>query len=240
MIYYYSAPSSSKKQLLDCNVNTYLLSFANDSREIPHYIHYKDLLIDSGAFSVWNSGRTIDIDNYLKFISSLPPQWSCINLDVIVDKSMSKKKIADSIEQSYQNFLYLSSKRPNILPVHHYGEDMSVMKRYLNHTDHMCISPTKGLRTSEVDKYLEECFSLIDPKKVKLHALGMTIQRLMLKYPFYSVDSITYKKARLGRKNTNYWGVGAFNCLAYEQIRYWQHVTAQITNVWKERGIQWD
>lgn len=238
MKYYYSAPSNNKKQLEENNISTYLLSFANDQKEIEKFLQY-DVLIDSGAFSVWNSGRTIDIDDYLKFIQTLPKHWSFINLDVIVDKSMSKEKINKSIEQGYENYLYLSSKQPNILPVHHYGEDMSILKRYLNHTDHMCISPTKGLRTNVVDKYFEECFSVIDPHKVKLHALGMTIPKLMFKFPFYSVDSITYKKTKIGNAEQMYWAVGGFTALAYKEIRYWDHLTKQITNIWKMKGIEW-
>lgn len=239
MKYYYSAPSNMYKALMNNNINTYLLSFANDKKDVERYINC-DVLIDSGAFSVWNSGKTIDINEYLSFIQTLPKNWSFVNLDVIVDSTMSKKQINDSIEKGYQNFLYLSSKQPNILPVHHYGENLDVLKRYLNHTDHICLSPTKGLRTNDVDKYFKECFSIIDGKKVKVHALGMTIPSLMFKYPFYSVDSITYKKSKIGSMNKMYWAVADFYSLVYKEIRYWKHITNQATEIWKMREITWE
>jgi hypothetical protein len=44
------------------------------------------ILIDSGAFTAWKSGKTISVDDYCKFIESLPVKpWRYFTLDVVGD-----------------------------------------------------------------------------------------------------------------------------------------------------------
>jgi hypothetical protein len=73
------------------------------------------ILVDSGAYSAFNSGVNIHIDEYLSFLSKIDIKDgdTAVNLDVIRDPIKSK-----------QNWLYLSNKLDiNVLPVIHLPEE---------------------------------------------------------------------------------------------------------------------
>jgi hypothetical protein len=72
------------------------------------------IMVDSGAYSAFNSGVNIDIANYLSFISEIDMKHNdtIVNLDIIHNPSKSK-----------QNWLHLTNKlNINILPVIHLPE----------------------------------------------------------------------------------------------------------------------
>ncbi|UCG02206.1 MAG: hypothetical protein JSW11_21770 [Candidatus Heimdallarchaeota archaeon] len=72
------------------------------------------IMVDSGAYSAFNSGVNIDIDDYLSFISKIDMKDddTIVNLDVIQNPRKSK-----------QNWRYLTNKLDiNVLPVIHLPE----------------------------------------------------------------------------------------------------------------------
>jgi hypothetical protein len=81
----------AKRVCADLGVRNYLLSFANqrafdqnsDVLENPEC----RVMVDSGAFSVWNTGRKIDVRKYADFAQKLMACARCelifVNLDVI-------------------------------------------------------------------------------------------------------------------------------------------------------------
>ena len=81
---------------------------------------WKNLFIDSGAFSVHNSGKTIDIEKYIEYLL----EW----------ESMSKKIVYASLDvigdakEGMKNYKYLLKKKLNPIPTYHYGESIEVLK----------------------------------------------------------------------------------------------------------------
>ena len=81
----------AKRVCAELGVRNYLLSFANqrafgqnsDVLENPEC----RVMVDSGAFSVWNTGRKIDVKKYADFAHKLMARARCelifVNLDVI-------------------------------------------------------------------------------------------------------------------------------------------------------------
>ena len=81
----------AKRVCSELGVRNYLLSFANqrafgqnsDVLENPEC----RVMVDSGAFSVWNTGRKIDVKKYADFAHKLMAHARCelifVNLDVI-------------------------------------------------------------------------------------------------------------------------------------------------------------
>jgi hypothetical protein len=86
------------------------------SRGLHDYFSFDGpIMADSGAYSAFNSGAIIHIDDYLSFLSKIDmnDNDSIVNLDVIRDP-----------KKSQQNWVYLSNKlNVNVLPVIHLPEE---------------------------------------------------------------------------------------------------------------------
>ena len=57
-----------------------LVAFPYFSQGIYRFLSEKDpstfrLIVDSGAFTAWNTGREIRLDDYMKFLKSIPSHW---------------------------------------------------------------------------------------------------------------------------------------------------------------------
>lgn len=204
MNYYLSSPTSvtplAKNRMLESEEPlNFLLSFALDAKGNfeKYYQQGKNhVLIDSGAFSAWNSGKVINREEYLAYIKKLPSEVSKINLDVIPRTGSSQGEKIACCQASFENFLYLNKHVKNVLPVHHYGEDISWAHKMLDHTDHICISPANDTAESVKRTYFRYIWEELD-FSVKTHVLGYTSIKGSEMFPFYSVDSISYKAPML-------------------------------------------
>lgn len=149
------------------------------------------LFLDSGAFSAHTQGIKIDIDEYAAFIKKNKKYIDhYANLDVIGDA-----------EASLKNQKYLEKLGLKPIPVFHYGEDISYLKYYIKNYAYLGIGGTVSVSRIDRRKWLDMLFSqyLCDQKtglpKVKIHGFGLSSFSLMLRYPWYSVDSTTWVKA---------------------------------------------
>lgn len=149
------------------------------------------LMIDSGAFSVWRRGVTINIQEYIAYcldLQSRHPHVICVNLDVIGDG-----------KGSYQNWRIMEEAGVKTLPVFHPNSDPVWLKKYLDKTDHIGLG-AMGLRPVKLKPYLDRVWKefLTDPKTrlptVKVHGMAITTFHLMARYPWYSVDSTSWAK----------------------------------------------
>lgn len=147
-----------------------------------------DLFLDSGAFSAWTRGAKIDIQEYIAFIKKYQDSISLYaNLDVIGNP-----------EASWENQKIMESAGLKPLPCYHYGEDKKWLIKYLDHYDYIALGGM--VRTTSSKKlvlWLDEAFSkfICDKDglpKVKTHGFGLTSFNLMLRYPWYSVDSTSW------------------------------------------------
>lgn len=166
------------------------------------------VILDSGAFSVWSKGQTIDIDLYANFavefkkLLSEETELLVVNLDVLPGKwgeVPTKEKISESAEKGWQNMLYLESKGLKVIHIFHQHEDFAILDRLRAHSDYIGISPANDLSMAEKMQWLDKVFSIIKGT-IKTHGFAVTGHRQLFKYPFYSVDSSSWVvPARFGR-----------------------------------------
>ena len=145
------------------------------------------IFLDSGAFTVYTKKVKIDIQEYIEFLYKNKDKLDVYcNLDVI-----------DDVEATWKNFEIMKKAGLDPLPVFHPGEDFKYLRRCLEY-DYFCIGtgatiPSKNKRT----EFLDKAFSIICEKdgypQAKVHGLGMTDFELMRRYPFFSVDSSSWK-----------------------------------------------
>lgn len=156
-----------------------------------------ELLIDSGAFSVWTQGRTIAIADYIAFLKECDQSLAhYINLDVLPGRYGEKRKASDvqeAAKASYRNLQLMKDADLHPLPVFHRGEDWKWLNQLLKDGEpYICLSPLTDSSTPVKRAWLDICFQRLKGSKAKIHGLGVTSLELMKRYPWYSVDSTSW------------------------------------------------
>ena len=154
--------------------------------------HRQKIFLDSGAYSAFTQGAKIDLNRYAQFIRR--------NID-LVETAASLDVIGEGHEaESYANLKKLEALLPGVpvLPVHHVRDHDDWLKRYLGEGyRHLAIGGMVGKSTPVLRLWLDHIWSKYltnedGTPKVRLHGFGLTNHELMLKYPWYSVDSTSW------------------------------------------------
>ena len=147
-----------------------------------------ELFLDSGAYSAWSQNEEINIDDYIQFIKEHKDVIDVYaNLDVIGDA-----------EATWKNQLYMEKKGLKPLPVFHYGEDIKYLKMMLDKKyEYIGLGGMVPISTGDLIHWLDNLFKnyLCDSKGmpiIKIHGFGLTSLKIMLRYPFFSVDSTSW------------------------------------------------
>ncbi|GAH15672.1 unnamed protein product [marine sediment metagenome] len=166
-----------------------------------------EIFLDSGAFSAFTKNVKIDIDEYISFIKQYQEYLAYYAvLDVIGDP-----------DKTYENQKYMESKGVSPVPCYHYGEDISWLKRYLDEGyEFIALGGMVPISTGDLMSWLDDLFGryLTDEEglpKVKIHGFGMTSLSLLLRYPWYSVDSTSWVlTGRFGSVYVPKWSDGKY------------------------------
>lgn len=236
MRYHFSSCIRALPLLEELEAENLLMSFAVDAKQCGQ-VKDQNVIIDSGAFSVWNKGDVIDIDEYLSFCLKQPQHWSFINLDVIPPKGSGLKEINKCVEEGYENYLYLKDKLPNVMPVYHSGEEISWLKKYMEHTDYIGVGFGNNRHEKARRAFLKEVFNQT-MLEFKVHGLGYSSFQGLTLFPFYSVDSISFKKSVIN--GTQYWNEDTkLWFFLRERIKDFLRLEENITELWELRGVKW-
>lgn len=200
-----------------------LFSQVNERKRIEEWRqggYSNKLFIDSGAFSVAHNGKTVDIDQYIQYINDRPDIPIFVELDEIPFPVLNSETAKKCSEGSWRNYLYMKERVTHpgyLLPLYHFGEPKDALRRILNTEvdgklpEYIGIGGRHGVSTNLQDKYFHEIFSIIKASKnpnVKVHAFGMTVIKLLEKFPFYSADSTTWLQLGMnGNINTKSYGI---------------------------------
>lgn len=166
--------------------------------ESYHYIHRESavakirrdgvkVFLDSGAFSAFTQGVTIDIGRYCDYIHR--------NADIIEFPS-----VLDAIgdcDGTWRNQEDMQRRGVRPLPCFHFGEPTEVLDYYVANYDYITIGGMVPISTPQLRIWLDRIWDehLTHPDgtpKVKVHGFGLTSLPLMFRYPWYSVDSSTW------------------------------------------------
>ncbi|HVW99766.1 MAG TPA: hypothetical protein VHA52_04960, partial [Candidatus Babeliaceae bacterium] len=148
-----------------------------------------DIIIDSGAFSAANSGKDINIDDYCKFIIDTGVSIYA-GLDVIGDAKSTR-----------ENTEYMSKQyglKP--IPTFHMGSNIHDLDALL---DYPYIALGGLVMGKGIENHCDKVWAYIlkNAPKIRVHGFGLTNTELMARYPWYSVDSSSFKGCkRFGRQ----------------------------------------
>lgn len=162
--------------------------------------------LDSGAYSAWSRGASIDLDEYCAFIKANSDHIEVYaNLDVISGqpgRMATPAEVEEGARRSWENFEYMCSEGLDPLPVFHAGEDWKWLDKMLAAgCDYIGLGGLVGLGVSGRRRWMDEVFLRITDSEgwpiVKVHGFGMTSVSLIFRYPWYSVDSASWLQSTM-------------------------------------------
>lgn len=175
--------------------------------ESYHYIHRQTMVdkirasgdkvfLDSGAFSALTQGTAIDLNGYCDYIHK--NQDIILNLDGVMIAS-----VLDEIgyghkaaEQTWKNQQAMEAQGVRPLPCFHAGEPLEFLDHYIENYEYITLGGLVGGSTKGLQEWLDVLWERLTDDdgypKLKVHGFGITSLPLMLRYPWYSVDSSTW------------------------------------------------
>lgn len=188
-----------------------LLSFfywKNKVETIKEYITVKgyDVLIDSGAFSAENSKKVIDLDEYCKFLIETKASLYA-GLDVIFNA-----------KETFKNNEYMVKEYGlTPIPTFHLGSHPDDLYKLL---DYPYIALGGMALGGGAMRYCDEVWSIIlkERPNIRVHGFAMTNVDLMARYPWYSVDSGSFKSCRIFGRQQILWN--GFNWKTLQEDDY--------------------
>lgn len=208
---YYSAPFDHTEYLLDFDIKYLLCSIHNMNveKQLEKNSWMLDgtryFMIDNGAFSAWNKDKDIiTVDDYSKWCINFYNKFKnkfkdifFIGLDNIPGKrgtNPTQKQIDYSCELTFNNYqTMLKHGVKNVVPVIHQFENVWWVKEYEKYTDYICLSPANDQSNKSRALWLDDVYKIINPN-TKTHGLAVTGKILLERYPWFTVDSISWKQ----------------------------------------------
>lgn len=143
-------------------------------------------ILDSGAFSAWNSGKDIDMAALVR--ESMDPYWQeSVGLDVVGDAAGTER-----------NLLSMQKAGSPAYPVFHIGEPFEYLERYKENFGKVGLSCRFGEPAAESLRWLEQCFARAWP--CKFHSFGWVAPQALFAFPFHTADTASWvSAARWGR-----------------------------------------
>ena len=215
------------------------------------------VLIDSGAFSAWISGKPIRPEDYGEWALKFDMRWRekmaslhFINLDVIGDQIGTWKN---------QEILERMGMDP--VPVITQGADRKHLEHALERYDYICLGGLVPLATQkkQMRGWLDRCFKTImqyaekQGRLTRVHLLGVTQAWVLNRYPCYSTDSSAWTKplrfghgdraglrVRLPKYKDGSSQMAATLHALRAEIRYFKKMEEDATRLWAKRGIVFD
>jgi len=138
-------------------------------------------MLDSGAFSAYNKHMEIDIEALIAEIRG--GDW---------DEAVALDSIGNPA-QSLKNSMHMKEAGVNVVPVFHYGEDWDMLAEYQRHFKKVGLSCRFGEPLDLSYKWVGQCFTRGWPHLY--HSFGWTSERVIMEYPWHSVDSSTWTVA---------------------------------------------
>ena len=205
----YSAGSVEVERLVrmadESGQNNFLFSFANDgARQCARYFcrqPQRQLVIDSGAFSVWNRNERISLQHYISFCKEIQDIAKCPVSFVSLDKipgsrgdgvNPTTEQSEEACKEGWENYQQMLAAGIKAIPTFHEFDDFKWLFLMLEEAEYIAVSPRKSGVSQEIKmEWLGTVYAAVG-LDTKVHGLGIAGSAAMESFPFYSVDSRTW------------------------------------------------
>ena len=149
------------------------------------------IMLDSGAFSVWRSGLSINLDDYIAFCKTYKNVSYFVNLDII---PKGHQKSESACEQSWSNYQKMVRNLPRgkVIPVFHQGENIRWLQKYLDLTSYVGISPDNKKSYADRLQWIRKLRVKVGGCEAKFHGFAVASYGMLEGFPWHSVDSTTW------------------------------------------------
>lgn len=188
-----------------------LTTFADGPKSVKKFIdkrHCKTFC-DSGAYGVAHSGKKIDLDQYIEFINNTPECDVFAVLDEIpwsANGEVTKTERQRTADATWKNYCYMLDRvKPEYLDklvcAFHFGEPEEALYRIIDgykgyKPKYIAFGGRAGISTASLYSYFDNYFwkwiKQSSQPKIKIHAFGVTVFKMLELYPWYSADSTTW------------------------------------------------
>ena len=151
------------------------------------------IILDSGAYSAWRSGKPIDLDKYCDYLlANLDWITHYVALDVI-----NPGNPEEAAKASFENYNYMRKRGLDPMPVFHVGEDISWLERMLEAgATYIGLSASSLVSRNQVDDWYSLAWSHLTDRSgvpiIRAHAFGEGRQSSLVKFPWQSADSTSW------------------------------------------------
>lgn len=175
-------------------------------------LNHFEVFIDSGAFSAANSNKEINIHDYCKFILETGATRYA-GLDVIGDAKATRSNTEFMIKEYGLN----------PIPTFHMGSKLDDLEALMSYP---YIALGGLVFSSNIQNHCDAVWRYIlkNNPQLRVHGFGLTTLDLMKRYPWYSVDSSSFKSCkRFGRQNILWNG---FDWKLFDEEDYIKHLNS--------------
>lgn len=143
-----------------------------------------DVFADSGAYSAWSCGKTIDVDEYIAWVNRWKHLLTVASAPDVIGDAEASTRATERMRTEVDGI--------PVLPVFHVGEDWGVLEHWRDRADYVALG---GMVPYARDRkvlpvWLAKCFEVAP--KTAFHGFGMTAWKLLRRFPWYSVDSSSW------------------------------------------------
>jgi len=190
----------------DCIVPLNLLfSYAGTSQKSLHEfakVMPEDtrVIMDSGAFTAFRTGKEIKLDKYVRFINDMPfAPYAYINLDVIGNPIAS-----------FENYLKMRNLGCNPVPVITKGASVDEFDEYTDAPFVALGGLVGGSISSQRERvgWIDKCMRVATKKNIPVHLLGISKAQMLMRWPVASGDSSSWDAVMWKRVFNLYAGGG--------------------------------
>lgn len=151
---------------------------------------YRDWVMDSGAFSAHNAGKTIDLAAYMD---------TCREL-LATDRTLTEVFALDVIgdwRASARNTGIMWGAGIPCIPTFHPGEPWDVLVGLAAEYPKIALGGVVGWSAKKKLEWVGQCFARIwrRDRPVRVHGLGMVGKEMLNRFPFHSVDASSWELA---------------------------------------------
>ena len=189
MIKYYGTPITPAPIFMECmKSRNCLISYAHP-QDLKRGLKICDkVIIDNGAYSLWQKGKKVNWDDYYKWVEKIIDKIEFFIIPDIIDGSeWENNKLVMS---------YFQTGLQKGVPVWHTNESLERLKYLMIKFNYIAIGSSGEYRVLGTVKWhnkMNEAMGVLCDDEgyplVKIHMLRCLNHRIFTKYPFYSGDS---------------------------------------------------
>lgn len=149
---------------------------------------------DSGAFSAWMRGDPIDLEEYIAFVRyHIGYLDEYASLDVI-PSSTHPAALEQAAQMSWENYKTMLADGLNPIPIYHYGESRKWLHKLIEFgCDYIGLGGMGNANRNQRIAWLDSVFDEL-PTGMRVHGFGVSAINMMFRWPWYSVDSTTWRR----------------------------------------------